>query len=60
MMLRCTQLFNVTGHPAIAIPCGSTTEGLPTSLQLVGRRMQTVALVRVALAIEAAIAAQRQ
>ena len=56
LMLRCTQLFNVTGHPAIAMPCGVTSQGLPCSLQLVGRRAQTAALVRVALAVEAAIA----
>ena len=28
MMLRLTQLFNLTGHPAIAIPCGRTSDGL--------------------------------
>ena len=56
LMLRCTQLFNVTGHPAIAMPCGVTGGGMPCSLQLVGRRGQTAALVRVALAVESAIA----
>ena len=35
-MLRCTQLFNVTGHPAISLPCGTTRAGLPIGLQLVG------------------------
>ena len=35
-MLRCTQLFNITGHPAIALPCGTTRTGLPVGLQLVG------------------------
>jgi aspartyl-tRNA(Asn)/glutamyl-tRNA(Gln) amidotransferase subunit A len=55
LMLRCTQLFNVTGHPAIAMPCGVTPEGLPCSLQLVGRRSQTDALCRIALAVEDAI-----
>jgi aspartyl-tRNA(Asn)/glutamyl-tRNA(Gln) amidotransferase subunit A len=52
VMLRLTQLFDVTGHPAIAIPMGMTTAGLPTSLQLVGGRQQTDALLRVALACE--------
>jgi aspartyl-tRNA(Asn)/glutamyl-tRNA(Gln) amidotransferase subunit A len=51
LMLRLTQLFDVTGHPAIAIPMGMTA-GLPTSLQLVGGREQTDALLRVALACE--------
>ena len=52
LMLRLTQLFNVTGHPAIAIPMGTTRTGLPCSAQLVGCRAQTDALLRVALACE--------
>src|SRR5207248_1129315 len=55
LMLRLTQLFNVTGHPAIALPCGRTAVGLPASVQLVGCRQQTDALLRVALACEAHI-----
>ena len=38
MTLRLTQLFNLTGHPAISLPCGDTREGLPCGFQLVGRR----------------------
>lgn len=52
LMLRLTSPFNVTGHPAIALPCGKTSSGLPCSLQLVGARGQTDALVRVALSLE--------
>ena len=33
-MLRLTQLFNLTGHPAISLPIAST--GLPIAMQLVG------------------------
>jgi aspartyl-tRNA(Asn)/glutamyl-tRNA(Gln) amidotransferase subunit A len=51
-MLRLTQAFNVTGHPAISLPCGTTAQGLPCGIQLVGARMETDALVRVALAVE--------
>jgi aspartyl-tRNA(Asn)/glutamyl-tRNA(Gln) amidotransferase subunit A len=52
LMLRQTQLFNLTGHPAISLPCGRTTGGLPCGLQLVGTRMHTEALLRAALACE--------
>jgi aspartyl-tRNA(Asn)/glutamyl-tRNA(Gln) amidotransferase subunit A len=53
LTLRCTQLFNLTGHPALSMPCGTTSQGLPCGLQLVGRRSETAALMRVALAVEA-------
>jgi aspartyl-tRNA(Asn)/glutamyl-tRNA(Gln) amidotransferase subunit A len=56
LMLRSTQAFNLSGHPAISIPCGTTRDGLPVGLQLVGHKGRTPALVQAALAVEAAIA----
>ncbi len=56
VMLRLTQLFNITGHPAIAIPCGRGADGLPRAIQLVGHRGSTERLIQVALAVEHAIA----
>ena len=52
VMLRLTQLFNVTGHPAISIPAAPSSTGLPCGVQLVGCRQQTDALLKVALACE--------
>jgi len=52
LMLRETQLFNVTGHPALSIPCGATSQGLPCGLQLVGHRNRTNALLSVAQGVE--------
>jgi len=52
VMLRLTQLFNVTGHPALSIPCGVTAAGLPCGIQLAGGRMQTDALLKLALACD--------
>jgi Asp-tRNA(Asn)/Glu-tRNA(Gln) amidotransferase A subunit family amidase len=54
-MLRLTQLFNATGHPAVSIPCGHTATGLPVGLQLVGRRGHTDQLLAVAAACETAL-----
>jgi len=55
LMLRCSQPFNLSGHPAISIPCGRSRDGLPIGLQLVGHKGRTPALVQAALAAEAAI-----
>jgi aspartyl-tRNA(Asn)/glutamyl-tRNA(Gln) amidotransferase subunit A len=49
-MLKHTQLFNITGHPAITLPL--STNGLPVGLQLVGRRNETSHLLDVAAACE--------
>src|SRR5262249_27714834 len=51
-MLRLTQLFNITGQPAIALPCGRGADGLPRGLQLVGHRGGTERLLAVAAAVE--------
>ena len=55
VMLRCTQPFNLSGHPAISLPCGNTPAGLPVGLQLVGHKGRTPALVQAALAVEKSI-----
>jgi aspartyl-tRNA(Asn)/glutamyl-tRNA(Gln) amidotransferase subunit A len=53
--LRLTQLFNITGHPAITLPCGTTTDGLPIGAQLAGQRNRTDDLLSVAGAVESLI-----
>jgi aspartyl-tRNA(Asn)/glutamyl-tRNA(Gln) amidotransferase subunit A len=50
LMLRLTQLFNLTGHAAIALPAGQTRTGLPCSVQLIAG--ETDELLPVALACE--------
>jgi aspartyl-tRNA(Asn)/glutamyl-tRNA(Gln) amidotransferase subunit A len=51
-MLRLTQIFNVTGHPSIAIPAGRGRDGLPRGLQIVGPRGATERLLALAAAVE--------
>jgi amidase len=52
-MLPNTAPFDVTGHPAISIPCGMS-DGLPVGLQLVGRRYEESTIYRAAGAFEQA------
>ncbi|MBI1876145.1 MAG: amidase [Acidobacteria bacterium] len=57
VMLRLTQPFNLTGHPAISLPCGGAVPPgggapLPVGLQIVGRRAGTIDLLRLARTIE--------
>jgi aspartyl-tRNA(Asn)/glutamyl-tRNA(Gln) amidotransferase subunit A len=53
--LRLTQLFNLTGHPAISLPTGTTPAGLPCATQLVGRRHHTESLLQLASELEATL-----
>ncbi len=51
-MLSLTQLFNITGHPAISLPAGNGPEGLPRGIQIVGHRGRTERLLDIAAAVE--------
>jgi aspartyl-tRNA(Asn)/glutamyl-tRNA(Gln) amidotransferase subunit A len=50
--VRFMRLANITGIPAIALPYGYSTEGLPLSIQLMAARFHEADLLKVAYAIE--------
>jgi aspartyl-tRNA(Asn)/glutamyl-tRNA(Gln) amidotransferase subunit A len=52
--LDLTLPFNLTGQPALSLPCGFSRSGLPIGLQLVGRPFDEAALFRAGAAYEAA------
>jgi aspartyl-tRNA(Asn)/glutamyl-tRNA(Gln) amidotransferase subunit A len=44
--------FNMTGHPALSIPCGWDSEGLPLGVQLIGRIGEDARLLHAAALFE--------
>jgi aspartyl-tRNA(Asn)/glutamyl-tRNA(Gln) amidotransferase subunit A len=46
--------FNLTGQPALALPCGVSSSGLPLSLQIAGRPFEEATVLRVGAAYERA------
>ncbi len=53
-LTRFTAPFNISGLPAISLPCGFTDQGLPIGLQIVTRPWGEAALLRAAQAYERA------
>jgi aspartyl-tRNA(Asn)/glutamyl-tRNA(Gln) amidotransferase subunit A len=49
-----TAPFNLTGMPALSLPCGFTGAGLPIGLQIAGRRWDEATVLRVGAAYEQA------
>jgi amidase len=49
-----TSLFNITGQPAISVPMGLGTDGLPTGVQIVGKPLCEDTLLQLAAQLEAA------
>jgi amidase len=52
--MRFTAPLNYTGSPTISLPNGFTADGVPTSLQLVGRHFRESTIIAAAAAYEAA------
>ena len=50
-MINNTPQFNLTGHPAISVPCGADDD-LPIGCQIVGRHFEDLTVLRVADALE--------
>ena len=55
VVLGCTQftrLGNLTGMPAIALPCGFSTNSLPVSVQFMAPKLGEPELLKLAYALE--------
>jgi len=52
-LISATCPFNVTGQPALTMPCGFTTSGLPLALQIVGKHFDEATVLQVGHAYEA-------
>jgi aspartyl-tRNA(Asn)/glutamyl-tRNA(Gln) amidotransferase subunit A len=49
---RITRIFDLTGQPAISVPCGRGPDGLPIGLHLAGRLWDEATVLRAARAYE--------
>lgn len=54
LLTRFTSPFNLTGLPALSIPCGFTAEGLPMGLQIVCRAWNESGALRMGFAYQSA------
>jgi len=53
-LIRLNRVQNVTGLPAISVPCGFTRTGLPIGMQIIGRAFDEPTVLRLAHAYEEA------
>jgi len=53
-LTRFTAPFNLTGLPALSLPCGFSMEGLPVGLQIIGPAWAEARLLRAGYAYEVA------
>ena len=54
-LIRFTYPFNLLGWPALALPAGPAEDGLPSSVQLVGRPGEDALVLAAGLALEEAL-----
>jgi aspartyl-tRNA(Asn)/glutamyl-tRNA(Gln) amidotransferase subunit A len=56
LLTQYTRPFNLTGLPAMSVPCGFSAKGLPAGLQLAGRPFDEETVLRAGHAFEQATA----
>ncbi len=57
---RLTYPFNLTGLPAVSVPCGFDTDGMPIGLQVAARPFDEASVLRCAAAVERMMGKRRQ
>ena len=60
MLTKYTRVYNITGSPAISVPCGFGPDGLPVGLHLAGRNFDELTVLRAAYAYQQATDWHRQ
>jgi amidase len=58
--MKSCYYISITGHPALSVPCGFTTGGLPIGLQIVGRHRDEWGLLQIGHAFEEAAGMARE
>ncbi len=53
-LTQYTRPYNISGTPAVSVPCGFSEDGLPVGLQLAGRPFDEATVLRAAYAYEQA------
>ena len=51
-LLRLTMPFNLAGLPAISLPCGFSSDGMPIGLQIAGKPFEEAMILRIAHAYQ--------
>ena len=54
LLTKYTRVYNITGSPAISVPCGFADDGLPVGLHLAGRNFDELTVLRAAHAYQQA------
>ena len=52
--VRTTAPFNLSGQPALSVPCGFDDKGLPAGLQIAGRPFDEATVLQIGAAYESA------
>jgi aspartyl-tRNA(Asn)/glutamyl-tRNA(Gln) amidotransferase subunit A len=52
MCVRHTRLANMTGSPALTVPCGLTSDGLPVGVMIMGRNHDDLTVMKIGYAYE--------